>query len=225
VMLNSRNADFRYFGKPLTVAYTYIRHYMITKPLLTICTLFFVTTTFGQEKIWTKQTRVSDVIAFEKQIDPDATFLSQNVSLSKDYYPLADKYQVTNPVIVQRKAQVYLPVYAEYFFTPGDSVLRLVSYDWEKDRYGNFFDKQKTWKEESQKFDTYNKEYERIKSALIAQLGNPTTADATPKEQSGDRGNYFTRASVWETDDVYAKLNMIFESMTYRIRLTLYWKK
>ena len=198
---------------------------MILRPLLTSVAFLSFIFSFGQERIWTKQSKISDVIAFEKQINPDAIFLSQNVSLSKDYYPLADKYQVTNPVIVQRVPLEYLPVYAEYFYTPGDSILRLASYDWEKDRYGNFFDKQKMWEEESKKFDTYNKEYERIKTILVAQLGVPTSTDTNAKEESSDRGKYFTRETLWESEDVHAELNMTFESMTYRVRLTLYWKK
>ena len=85
---------------------------MILRPLLTSVAFLSFIFSFGQERIWTKQSKISDVIAFEKQINPDAIFLSQNVSLSKDYYPLADKYQVTNPIIVQRVPLEYLPVYA-----------------------------------------------------------------------------------------------------------------
>jgi hypothetical protein len=209
-------------AKPETVVCNLKPTLMTLRLFLALITFFTLIKSFGQEKIWTKQTKVSEVIAFEKEISPNAKFLSQNVSLSKDYYPLADKYQVTNPIIVQREPLEYLPVYAEYFYTPNDSILRLASYDWEKDRYGNFFDKQKMWKEEAKKFDTYNKEYERIKGILLTQLGTPTTTDTKAKEH---RGKYFTRNTLWETDDVYAKLNMIFESMTYRIRLTIYWKK
>lgn len=198
---------------------------MISKFIFTVVTILSLTNAFGQEKIWTKQTKISEVIAFEKEINPNAKFLSQNVSLSKDYYPLADKYQVTNPVIVQREPLEYLPIYAEYFYTPGDSILRLASYDWEKDRYGNFFDKQKMWKEESKKFDTYNNEYERIKKILLSQLGTPTSTGTTAKTVNSDRGKYFTRNTLWENEDVHADLNMIFESMTYRVRLTIYWKK
>ncbi|HUC82431.1 MAG TPA: hypothetical protein VMR70_16110 [Flavisolibacter sp.] len=198
---------------------------MITRLLLTIFTLFIVLTTFGQEKLWLKQTKISEVVSFEKRNAPKTKFLSQNVSLSKDYYPLLEKYPVTAPVIVQREPTEYLPLYASYFYTPSDSVLRLVAYDWEKDLYGNFFDKQKIWKEESKKFDKYNKEYDRIKAALILELGTPTQTDTQAKEVSSDRGNYFTRETIWETDGVHAELDMIFESMTYRVRLTLYWKK
>ena len=198
---------------------------MISKFISTIIVISSLTNAFGQEKIWTKQTKISEIIAFEKGINPNAKFLSQNVSLSKDYYPSSDKYQVTNPVIVQREPLEYLPIYAEYFYTPGDSILRLASYDWEKDRYGNFFDKQKMWKEESKKFDTYNNEYERVKKILVSQLGTPTSTDTAAKTVSSDRGKYLTRNTLWEKEDVHADLNMIFESMTYRIRLTIYWKK
>ena len=198
---------------------------MTSKLFFAFFIVFGWTTVFGQEKIWTKQTKISEVIEFEKGIDPNAKFLSQNVSLSKDYYPLADKYQVTKPLIVQREPLEYLPIYAEYFYTPGDSILRLVSYDWEKGRYDNFFDKQKMWKEESKKFDTYNEEYERIKKVLLTQLGTSNSTDTTAKTVSSDSGKYFTRNTLWETEDVHAELNMIFESMTYRVRLTIYWKK
>lgn len=198
---------------------------MTVKFLFTAIATFNLTIALGQEKIWTKQTKIAEVVAFEKEINANARFLSQSVSLSKDYYPLADKYQVTQPVIVQREALEYLPLYAEYYFTPADSIVRLVSYDWEKDRYGNFFGKQKLWKEESTKFDSYNSEYERIRKLLLPQLGTPTSADTTAKAVSSDRGKYFRRNTLWETEDIHAELNMIFESMTYRVRLTLYWKK
>ncbi len=199
---------------------------MKIKQLLTVIAFFSCTSILGQEKIWITQAKMSDVVAFEKQINPNPKVLSQNESLSKDYYPLADKYQVTNPLIVQREPIGYLPVYAEYYYTPEDSILRLVSYDWEKDRYGNFFDKQKIWQKESKGFDKYNQEYERIKTLLAPQLGNPTTTDTKAKENASERGTYYTRETVWETEDLHASLSMIFESMTSnRVRFTLYWKR
>ncbi|PZR24976.1 MAG: hypothetical protein DI535_20220 [Citrobacter freundii] len=198
---------------------------MTLRILFIVLTVFTLTKAIGQEKIWTKQTKISEVIAFEKENDPRAKFLSKSVSLSKDYYPLADKYPVANPIIVQREPLVYLPVYAEYFYTPGDSILRLASYDWEKGRYDNFFEKQKMWEEESKKFDTYNSEYERIRKVLLLQLGKPVSTDTAAKSESSSRGDYFTRSTVWKTEEIHAKLDMTFESMTYRVRFTLYWKK
>ena len=191
----------------------------------TLITLLNFTRTFGQEVIWTKQTKISEVIAFEKKINPKVEFLAQNVSLSKEYYPLADKYKVTNPVTVKRESLGHLPIYAEYFYTAADSILRFVSYDWERGRYDNFFDKQKIWKEERGKFEDYNKEYERIKRILVAQFGLPKSTDKSAKTISSEGSNYLNRNTLWETDHVHAELNMIFAETTYRVRLTLYWKK
>ncbi|MFN4316183.1 MAG: hypothetical protein ACK4E0_17985 [Chitinophagaceae bacterium] len=198
---------------------------MTTKILHLVVCIFNLTNAFSQEQLWLKQTKVSEAIAFEKEINANPQFLSQNVSLSKSFYPLADKYPVANPIIVQREPLGYLPLYVEYFYTPQDSIIRLISFDWEKDLYGNFFDKQKIWKEEAKKFGAYNKEYERIKSMLVVQLGAPSETDSDAKEVSSENGNYFTRNTIWETEDLYANLNMIFASMTYRVRLTVYWKK
>ena len=60
---------------------------------------------------------------------------------------------------------------------------------------------------------------------MISQLGTPASTDTTAKAESSDRGKYFTRETLWESEDIHAELSMIFESMTYRVRLTIYWKK
>ncbi len=198
---------------------------MPSKLILSIAASFYLTGLFAQEHIWMKQTKISEVVTFEKEISPNPKFLTKNVSLSKDYYPLIDKYEVTNPTIVQREPLGYLPVYAEYFYTPKDSILRLVSYDWEKDRYGNFFDKQKIWQEESTKFKVYDTEYERIRAVIVNELGAPASTDKEAKKRKSENTKYFTRESLWETQDFYAQLTMTFAPTTYRIRFTIYWKK
>jgi hypothetical protein len=197
---------------------------MISKLILLSFVLLCLSPAFAQERIWMKQTKISEVITFEKEINPNAKISSGNISLSKEYYPLADKYKVSNPAIVQRDPLKYLPVNAEYFFTPADSILRLVSYDWEKDRYGSFLDKQKMWREETKKLDIYNQEYERIKVTLLSQFGVPNTADTGPKELDSNGSKYLNKKTIWETNSFYAELNMIFAPTTYRIRLTMYWK-
>ena len=80
---------------------------------------------------------------------------------------------------------------------------------------------------ESTKLDGYNQEYEKIKAELILKFGQPNEQDTKPQttESTSGRGDYLSRNTVWETEEFYAKLNMIFESMTYRIRLNYYWKK
>jgi len=137
-----------------------------------------------------------------------------------------DKYHIASPFIVKKEHAGFSPVYTEYFFSKQDSILRYVSYDWERDRYGNFFKKEEIWKKGSTKLDEYNQEYQKIKRELIGNFGQPKEQDTEPQttKSACGRGDYLSRNTVWETDEFYAKPNMIFESMTYRIRLNYYWK-
>lgn len=192
---------------------------------LTLTLLFGSRAGFSQESVWTKQCKISVVIDFERKLDPDAKFLSYHVSLSKEYYPLADRYQTVDPIIVQRKAVGALPVYAEYFYTPKDSLLRLVSYDWEKGRYGDLKDILESRKEQGGKLEIYLGEYERIRGQLVKTFGKPDHADEKPKTLSNEGQKYLNQDTLWETEEVHADLNLIFSAGTQRIRLTLYWKK
>jgi len=192
---------------------------------LTLALLFCSRAGFSQESVWTKQSKISEVINFERKLDPDAKFLSQKVRLSKEYYPLADRYKTVNPIIVQRKTVAALPVYAEYFYTPNDSLLRVVSYDWEKGRYGNLNDMLESRKEQGGKLEIYLSEYKRIRRQLIKTFGKPDQADEKPKTVDDEGQKYLNQNTLWETDEVHADLNLIFSAGTQRIRLTLYWKK
>jgi hypothetical protein len=204
---------------------------MRTLNILILTLILFLLTSLSkgndEVKIWKKQTTVNQAIDFEKSISNKIENLEMNVSLSKSIYPLGDKYKIAKPVIIKRQQTGFLPVYAEYFYSEVDSIIRYISYDWEKEKYGNFFNKQEIWKEESKKLIEYNSEYEKIKTTLILQLGKPTTQDNEPQktESTSGRGDYLSRNTVWETEEYYSKLNMIFESMTYRIRWYYYWKK
>ena len=178
-------------------------------------------------RIWTEQTVLQKAVEFEKSLSDEYEILDKNVSLSKSVFPLLDEFQISKPFIVKRKQDGFLPVYAEYFFSQKDSVLRYISYDWEKSRYGNYFDKQKMWQEESTKLSEYNQEYENLKSELIVKLGKPKEEDSKPQTKPSNSGgkDYLARSTVWETEEIHGKLNMVFASNTYRIRLNYYWKK
>ena len=100
----------------------------------------------SKSEIWTEKSTVQKAVEYEKSLSSEYEILEQNVSLSKSVFPQLDEYQIAKPFIVKRKQTGFLPIYAEYFFSEQDSILRYVSYDWERDRYGNFFKKQETWK-------------------------------------------------------------------------------
>ena len=178
--------------------------------------------------IWTKQTKIDEVKKFESELNSDLKLLDMNVSLSKSIFPRVKEFNLANPLIVPRKKSDFLPVYAEYFYSKTDSILRYVSYNWERNRYGNFDDKKKDWKNQNSKLEKYDAEYHRIKVQLIEQFGLPNEQDVGPLKDLFEHGSggpdYFSRNTIWETNKRYMKLNMIFGGSTYRIRLYYYWK-
>jgi len=178
-------------------------------------------------KIWTEQTNVKKAIKFEKSISENIEFLKQNVSLSKSSFPLVDQYDLANPIVVKREINGKLPVYAQYFFSETDSIIRFVSYDWEIDKYGNYFKKQDIWKQEAKKLDKYNRKYNQIKSFLSESIGKPRIEDSKPKvtKSKWEKEDYLSRKTEWETDKIYSSLSLVFASNTYRIRWNYYWKE
>ncbi|HCV80741.1 MAG: hypothetical protein CMP12_11750 [Zunongwangia sp.] len=188
-----------------------------------------VTTSCSSSKklnLWTKQSKIEEVRNFESQLNPNSEFLNQNVSLSESIYPRVKEFEMANPLIVKREKEGLLPVYVEYFYSKPDSVIRYVSYDWENNRYGNYFDRKKDWELQSKKLAEYNAEYDRIKKQLTSKFGQPMEQDSQPQEVKSEDGrpSYLLRNTIWESDERFMKLNMIFGASTYRIRLYYYWK-
>ena len=176
--------------------------------------------------LWTKQSKIGEVKKFETELNPNSEFLEMNVSLSESIFPRVKEFDMSKPLIVRREKTSLLPIYAEYFYSKPDSILRYISYDWENNRYGNYNDKKKDWKKQSTKLTEYNVEYERIKKQLIKEFNQPIKQDDGPQETKSDYGgpDYLSRNAIWETDKRFMKLNMIFGASTYRIRLYYYWK-
>ncbi|ULC58516.1 hypothetical protein MBM09_11350 [Flaviramulus sp. BrNp1-15] len=176
--------------------------------------------------LWTKQSKIREVKKFESELNPDLEFLEINVSLSESIFPRVKEFDMSKPLIVRREKTSLLPIYAEYFYSKPDSILRYISYDWENNRYGNYNDKKKDWEKQSTKLTEYNAEYERIKKQLIKEFNQPIKQDDGPQETKSDYGgpDYLSRNTIWESDKRFMKLNMIFGASTYRIRLYYYWK-
>lgn len=201
---------------------------MTRKFKLLILIGFIISSCSSSKKLdlWTKQSTIEEVKNFESQLNPNSEFLNQNVSLSESIYPKVKEFEMANPLIIKRQKTNLLPVYAEYFYSKPDSILRYVSYDWENNRYGNYFDKKKDWETQSKKLTEYNAEYERIKKQLISEFGQPIEQDNQPQETKSDYGgpDYLSRNTIWESESKFMKLNMIFGASTYRIRFYYYWK-
>jgi len=176
--------------------------------------------------IWTEQSHINKVIRFENTMNEEKEILEKKVFLSDSVYPMFNNYRICQPYIVKRNLNSELPIYAEYFFTEKDSILKYVSYDWEKDKFGNSYKKEEMWMQESGKIEFYNEKYELIKSSLIDEFGQPNLEDSLPQITKSQWGqdDYLSRNTEWDAESMNVKLNMVFAANTYRIRLNYYWK-
>ncbi|MFC5626579.1 hypothetical protein [Algoriphagus winogradskyi] len=182
-------------------------------------------------KYWLNQSKVSDAFNFEKSITRSVEKIEQIAFLSESVFPKIDEFEIAQPLIFKRSNNEFLTLHTEYFFSEKDSILRYISYDWEKERYSSYQQKSQMWKIESKKLDLYVFEYEKIKSELMGELGIPSFYDEIPLEvkKKNDTPSYsdtptYSKETIWENKRTYSKLNLIFGNQTYRIRFSHYWK-
>jgi len=176
--------------------------------------------------IWIKKTKVKEAIEFEKSINEKIIILEHSISLSKSLFPQVNNFELESPVIIKREKDKKLPIYAEYFFSKNDSIIRFINYDWEIGKYDNYFTKKEIWKKESKNLAKYNIKYNHVKSSLSKKIGKPKTEDSEPKivKSKFNESEYFSRTTIWETNKIYSSLELVLASNTYRIRWNYYWK-
>lgn len=176
-------------------------------------------------KYWMNQSKVSEALKFEKSLTQSVEILEQKTFLSESVFPKIDEFEIAQPLIVKRSNDEFLPLHIEYFFSEQDSILRFISYDWEKEKYSSYQEKSQIWKIESTKLDSYNSEYEKIKNELMSELGIPVFADENliTVENKQETESY-SKQTIWENQNTYSKLTLNFGNQTFRIRLSHYWK-
>ncbi|WP_111672852.1 hypothetical protein [Algoriphagus litoralis] len=178
----------------------------------------------NRNNFWTKQSKIDEVVNFEKTLNKNIEIIEQKVFLASSVFPKVDQLDIAFPLIVKREGK-FLPLYAEYFFTSEDSILQYVSYDWEHDRYGSYQAKQNLWKLESDKLTKYDSAYQKIKEDLIELLSLPMIEDKELEKSINQNGvEVYSREAVWEDEKTKSKLKLFFGDQTYRIRWSYYWK-
>jgi hypothetical protein len=178
----------------------------------------------NRNNFWTKQSKIDEVVKFEKILNSNIEIIEQKVFLTSSVFPKVDQLDIAFPLIVKREGK-FIPLYAEYFFTSEDSVLQYISYDWEHDRYGSYQAKQDLWKMESDKLTQYDSAYQKIKEDLIEALSLPIIEDKKLEKSINQNGvEVYFRETIWEDEKTKSKLNLFFGDQTFRIRWIHYWK-
>lgn len=196
------------------------------KLLLTIILVGIIGCDFkpSSNYFWMNQSKIDEVLKFEKSLNKNNQTLQQKVFLSSSVFPKADEINLDLPFIVKRE-EGFIPLYAEYYFTSEDSIIQYVSYNWEHERFGSYQAKQNLWKLESSKLTQYDSAYEKIKEDLILELFLPEIEDKVLVKRINPNGvEVYSKEAIWEDEHIKSKLILFFGDQTFRIRWTYYWK-
>ena len=175
-------------------------------------------------EFWMHQTKIDEVLKFEKAIKENFEILEQKVLLSPSVFPKVEEMDIEFPFIVKREGG-FLPLYAEYYFTKDDSIIQYISYNWEHERFGSYQAVSALWNKEKFKLSQYDSAYEKIKEYLISELLIPKKEDKElVKRLYGGNTEYFSKETLWENEDFESKLTLLFGNQTFRIRWVYYWK-
>ncbi len=123
------------------------------------------------------------------------------ISVSKDYFPNADKFALGTPLLFVRDTST-LRTAVTYFFSEPDSIIRLVEYSWNRGKRD---------KNEIERLFDFND------SAISKQLSN--RGIKTLNKQ--DTWSQVTK--IWNTDSVYIMQFMLIEGDPSRTRVLVSW--
>lgn len=175
------------------------------------------------------QKKVKDITTIEESFRSQKRE-TRKVTVSDDFFPGATKYDLEFPITFDRKDKEFNPfAVVQYYYTPNDSLVRLIVYDWDKTQIiNNFIDLQKELKNESKRINEYNTKYDELLKIITDELGRPISGDGKIREIKEGQSSYIERKSKWTRDNCTVELNMIFTTDnrtmgTFRIRTKIYW--
>jgi len=125
-----------------------------------------------------------------------------SISVSKDYFPNADKFNLANPLIYFRKGDIFTTEMNYYYSIP-DNIIRLVSYSWDGNKklssnLSSLFEDNATY------FNKYFK---------------------TPGEMKMEKHEGWEQKSLtWQNDIVYVHQFFVSGESTNRVRVLISWK-
>ncbi|MEJ8840892.1 hypothetical protein WG954_00760 [Lacibacter sp. H375] len=122
------------------------------------------------------------------------------ISVSKNYFPNADKFRLGTPLLFVRDTST-ISTAVTYFFSEPDSVIRLVEYSWNRGKDKN----------EIERLFNFND------SAISKQLRNQGIKTLNKK----DTWSQVTK--IWTSDSVYVKQFMLIEGAPSRTRVLISW--
>lgn len=169
---------------------------------LTIVTLFF-SITYAQDYNFLLQRPLLNSIDSIEKVEKGEKFEAPfTISVSKNYFPNADKFDLANPLIFFRKENPFR-LEMNYYYSVPDNVVRLISYSWD----GN-----------SKQTDKLNSIFEKNAEYFSSHFGKKGEI----KNEIHD--TWSQKSLTWQNDIVHIHQFMVTGKNTNRVRVLISWK-
>lgn len=155
-----------------------------------------------ESKLQFENPRFSEIQSIEQTEGGRKYTYSFAISVSKNYFPNSDNFNLAAPVIYFRNTYP-LKTEVDYFYSLPDSIVRLKEY---------------TWNSSNSTIDSLKVLFEKNKETISTYLkdnGTTTFEDHTTWTQ---------KTIIWENETTYVKQFMVIGSSTYRVRVLVSWK-
>jgi hypothetical protein len=181
---------------------------------------------------------VSKARQIEKDSKAEEKIVTYQISIAKDYFPGATKYDLAQPLIFIRDEKGAPGIMrVEYFYTKSDEKVRLIVYTLDsKSNTANTSKRLSRRELNSKQIQIYNERYAQLLKTLTAELGQPSEGNGdVVSVNEPSYGDYKERRALWKSERCSAELHMLWTEddlqtaegyqlvHNFKIRLMVYW--
>lgn len=157
--------------------------------------------------------KLDNAVETEKEIGAKERTYNNTFGIGTIYYPNKNNFVLSYPKVYERK-QDYFHIETDYFFTPNDSLIKVIFYEWKLKN-----DTLRSLKISEEK--ALEMKLENLKTLIIEKIGKPKVVEIAKRK---DTSYNYTDRYKWRKNDLSADLNYEVSGEFKRIRLIVYKK-
>jgi len=157
--------------------------------------------------------RLEKAVKTESEVGSKERTYNNTFGIGTSYYPNKNNYILSYPKVYEKKQQ-YFEVETDYFYTPNDSLMKVIFYEWSPKT-----DTLRTLKISEVK--AFEDKLNNLKSLISKKLGKPSVVEI---EKRKDTSYNYTDRYKWIKNNLSADLNYDVSGEFKRIRLVIYKK-
>jgi hypothetical protein len=157
--------------------------------------------------------KLDKAVETEKEIDSKERTYNNTFEIGTSYYPNRNNFILSDPKVYEGK-QKFFQIETDYFFTPNDSLIKVIFYEWRPKT-----DTLRSLKISEEK--AFEKKLKNLRTLISKKIGKPEVVEISKRKDTSY--NYKDRYK-WRKNDLSADLSYDVSGEFKRIRLVVYKK-